>query len=86
MQVCVTYLAEKNEIMLQGRFDPPAQADFKVKLRPGEKAFGLDFEQIKDLSLIETDPDNEHFAKTTVVRLPPSPLPDLPHPAWLRKP
>lgn len=85
MQVIATYDSEKNEIILGWRTDPPLMADFKTRIRPGEKAFGLDFEEIKGLSLIETDPENGHLAKYTVPASPASaPDPDMPRPPWLR--
>ncbi len=86
MQVFVV-LDEKNEvILLGGRSDFPICADFSAKVKRGETAFGMSFDELKQLDGFETDPEDagKVIQMTPRVR---AKIADsaLPAPVWLKK-
>lgn len=88
MQVFVVFDEAKAEVILGGRTPPPISFDFKRTLKHGEAAFGMSFDELKQLSSFETDPEDDSKVVTTTPRRIPSPdtstLDD--NPAWLIKP
>ena len=87
MQVFVVFDEAKAELILGGRTPPPISFDFKRTLKQGEIAFGMSFDELKQLSGFETDPEGgTKVVKTTPRRVPSLDVGTLDdNPAWLIK-